>query len=101
MEGRRPMTKEPGAGVLFVGGHGPLMRCLHSLPVLAVRRVGGCCGGRPAAHQEWGAALRAFSGGQRVLERAAGEGLRQVSKAWVATWGKRSCLFSLTASISP
>ena len=47
--------------------------------VLAVRRVGGGGGGRQAAHQGRGAALRALGRGQRVLECAAGEGLRQVS----------------------
>ena len=47
--------------------------------VLAVWRVGGGGGGRQAAHQGRGAALRALGRGQRVLECTAGEGLRQVS----------------------
>lgn len=44
--------------------HGVVTRGLCSLPVLAVRGVVGCRGGRPAAHQEWEAALRALSRGQ-------------------------------------
>lgn len=75
-EGQWPKSQEQG---LSVGGYGPMMGYLRSLPVLAVRRVGGRRGGWPAAHQERGAALRALGRGQWVLERTAGEGLRQVS----------------------
>ena len=74
----------------LVGWEGPQAATCHQLPlqasplspcpaVLAVRRVGGGGGGRQAAHQGRGAALRALGRGQRVLECAAGEGLRQVS----------------------
>lgn len=69
-----------------------MMGYLRSLPVLAVRRVGGCRGGRPAAHQERGAALRALGRGQRVLERTAGEGLRQVSTGRCGRLGQERLL---------
>lgn len=61
--------------------HGVVMDVCALFPsVLAVWGVGGRGGGRQAAHQERGAALRALGRGQRVLERAAGEGLCQVSQ---------------------
>lgn len=69
--------KHPGDGS---AQHGVVMDvCALSPSVLAVWGVGGRGGGRQAAHQEWGAALRALGGGQRVLECTAGESLRQVS----------------------
>lgn len=71
--------EHPGDGSAEVGV--VMGVCALFPPVLAVWGVGGRGGGRQAAHQERGAALRALGGGQRVLERAAGESLRQVSDA--------------------
>lgn len=48
------------------------------LSVLAVWWVGGCGGWWPLAYQRRRAAVCSLIGGFRVLERAAGEGLRQV-----------------------
>ncbi len=48
-------------------------------PVLATWPLDGCCCGRPSAGQwGWSAALLPLSNATRVLERPAGEGLRQV-----------------------
>ena len=47
-------------------------------PLLAVRQLDGCRGGRPAAHLPEPAGLHALARVQRVLVRAAREGLRQV-----------------------
>ena len=49
------------------------------LSVLGVRGVGGRGGGRPAAYDQRGTHLLPLEEQQRVLERPAGEGLRQVS----------------------
>lgn len=59
-----------------VWGHLPLS-------VLGVWQVGGRGGRRPAAHHQRRAHLLSLQGKQRILERSAGEGLRQVSKLFL------------------
>ena len=53
--------------------------------VLAVWGVGGRGDRRPSPGQGWRADVCPLSGGEGILERPAGEGLRQVRPSWDLT----------------
>lgn len=70
-----------------------------SSAVLAVWAVGGRGDRRPAASQRWRAAVRPLGRRHRVLERPAGEGLRQVRPAHLQTDVHVSrCLFVVSGA---